>query len=67
MNIVKDLLSCPLLWAVILSLGVSGVPQAHGQESKPLSKKIIRQVVEVVVPAIKSGNEIAFLLSLIHI
>ena len=61
MNIGKGLLSCPLLWAVILSLGVSGVPQAHGQESKPLSKKIIRQVVEVVVPAIKSGNEIAFL------
>ena len=41
MNIGKGLLSSPLLWAVILSLGVSGVPQAHGQESKPLSKKII--------------------------
>ena len=46
MNIVKGLLSCPLLWAVILSFGVSGVSQTHGQESKPLPKKIIRQVVE---------------------
>ena len=61
MNIGKGLLSSPLLWAVVLSFGMSGVSQTHGQESKPLSKKIIRQVVEVIVPAIKSGNEIAFL------
>ena len=61
MNIGKGLLSCPLLWAMVLSFGVSGVSQTHGQESKPLPKKIIRQVVEQVVPAIQSNDEILFL------
>ena len=61
MNIGKGLLSSLLLWAVVLSLGMSEVSQTQGQESKPLPKKIIRQVVEEVVPAINSGNEIAFL------
>ena len=61
MHIRRSLLSSPLLWALVFSFGVSAVPQAYGQESKPLSPKITKQVVEEIVPAIKSGDEIAFL------
>lgn len=61
MNIGKCLLMNSLLWAVVLSFGMSGVSQTHGQESKPLPKKIIKQVVEQIVPAIQSDDEIAFL------